>query len=141
MTKQTELAPQRLNVDGTNTIRNAKGRKGNPPGLTQRIGSQKNCTSLIAYCAVGVKPYKGGEGIGMPKEPILIRAGYNGRSIWWIPGSPKPDPRAIDAKEAWINEQMNRKRKSEPRLVRTEDGWTEDGVLVREKYPIWSPPI
>ncbi len=74
----------------------------------------------------------------MPKEPILIRAGYNGRSIWWILGQTRPDPEAIDRKEEWINAQMNRKPKAqiELRLVRTEDGWTEDGVLVREKYPI-----
>ncbi len=69
------------------------------------------------------------------KEPILMRLGYNGRSIWWIPGQPKPDPVAIDAREKRFNAFLNRNQT--PKLVRTSEGWTEDGILVSTQYDLF----
>lgn len=68
------------------------------------------------------------------RDPILIRPGDNGRAIWWIAGQSRPDPERIDAKEASINAMINRKAKRAERFAkkinRTEDGWTNEGVLI-----------
>jgi len=64
-------------------------------------------------------------------EPILMRLGYNGRSIWWIPGQPKPDLAEIDARHKRFNAMLDSKHdRASLKLTRTTEGWAENGTLL-----------
>ena len=55
-----------------------------------------------------------------------MRRGYNGRSIWWIPGSPKPDLEKLDRKEVI--------------LAQLEAGKTSRGGWTRAQLAEWGVP-